>query len=170
MPMCLILPRFCEHSFPKKLQFVIAMIGYGFTCFLLGPSNMLGFADMSSNAGLAFVIAAFPMMGIFQYFIFIPVIPEMLERVQGDFNIVEGEDEELDNAINDKVNDAYGFMYAFSSFVSPLIGSILQENYGSPFACDIFAFTNFGIAAILFLFNCGIFVFSEHREYQNKLE
>lgn len=43
MPMCIILPRFCEHSFPKKLQFVIAMIGYGFTCFLLGPSAVLGF-------------------------------------------------------------------------------------------------------------------------------
>lgn len=47
----------------------------------------------------------------------------MLERLQVDLGIVEGEDEKVDNALNDKVNDAYGFIYAFANFVSPLIGS-----------------------------------------------
>lgn len=78
--MCLILPHFCESAFPKKLQFVIAMIGYGFTAFMLGPSHILGF-EYDGDYALYFVIAAFPLMGIFQYFIFIPVIPEMLERL-----------------------------------------------------------------------------------------
>lgn len=94
----------------------------------------------------------------------------MLERLQGDLNIVEGENPELDNSINDKVNDAYGFVYAFSSFISPLAGSLLAEAYNNPIASDVWAFMNFGLAAICFLFNCGIFVFSEHREYQRKLE
>ena len=116
------------------------------------------------------IIAAFPMMGIFQYFIFIPVIPEMLERIQGDFGIIEGENPDLDNAVNDKVNDAYGLVYAFSNFVSPLAGSIVASTYDRSIAGDIWAFTNFGLAVILFLFNCGIFVFSEHREFQKKLE
>lgn len=169
LPMCLILPRFCESSFPKKLQFVIAMIGYGFTAFLLGPSDILGF-NTDKDIALYLVILAFPMMGIFQYFIFIPVIPEMLERLQGDLEIVEGESEEMDNSINDKVNDAYGFVYAFSSFASPLAGSYLYGMLGAPLACDIWAFMNFGLGVICFIFNCGIFVFSEHRDYQKKLE
>lgn len=37
----------------------------------------------------------------------------------------EGSNEKLENSINDKVNDAYGFVYAFSTFISPLIGSNL---------------------------------------------
>ena len=59
-------------------------------------------------------------------FVFIPIIPEMLERLQVDLKMVEGEDINLDNALNDKVNDAYGLIYAFSTFVSPLIGTALE--------------------------------------------
>lgn len=166
--MCLILPRFCEETLPKKFQFVIAMLGYALTCWLLGPSELLHFNE-NQTTSLYLVIAAFPCMGIFQYFIFIPVIPEMLERLQGDLNIVEGADEEVDNSINDKVNDAYGFVYAASSFVSPLVGSMLYEALGSELACDYWAFMNFGVAGILFIFNCGIFVFSEHKAFAKKL-
>jgi hypothetical protein len=38
----------------------------------------------------------------------------MLERMQVAHNIVEGEDEALDNSLNDKVNDAYGVFFAAS--------------------------------------------------------
>ena len=84
----------------------------------MGPSKYLDLPDE-----LWIVVSAFPLIGIFQVFVFIPIIPEMLERLQVDLGIVEGEDETVDNALNDKVNDAYGFVYAFSNFVSPLIGS-----------------------------------------------
>ena len=84
----------------------------------MGPSKYLDLPDE-----LWIVVSAFPLIGIFQVFVFIPIIPEMLERLQVDLGIVEGEDETVDNALNDKVNDAYGFVYAFSNFVSPLVGS-----------------------------------------------
>jgi len=60
------------------------------------------------------IIIAFPILGLFQYFVFIPIIPEMLERVQVDLGIEEGKDLALYAAVNDKVNDAYGVMYASS--------------------------------------------------------
>jgi hypothetical protein len=60
------------------------------------------------------IIAAFPILGFCQVFIFIPIIPEMLERMMVHYNIVEGMDETLDNNLNDKVNDAYGLFYAMS--------------------------------------------------------
>jgi|TARA_B110000285_G_scaffold27018_1_gene26462 hypothetical protein len=53
-------------------------------------------------------------MGLVQVFIFIPIIPEILERMQVAYNIAEGEDEALDNSLNDKVNDAYGLFFASS--------------------------------------------------------
>jgi hypothetical protein len=41
LPMCMILPRFCE-TFPRKLQMIISLVGSGFTMILLGPSYTLG--------------------------------------------------------------------------------------------------------------------------------
>ena len=132
--------------------------------------------------------AAFPVLGFMQTFTFIPIIPEMLERLQVDFNVKEGSNEKLENSINDKVNDAYGFVYAFSTFISPLIGSNLlnllsgpteegdteeiankHKEYGQRVLCDYLAFFNFGLGVILFFFNCGIFVFSENRLFTRKL-
>lgn len=44
----------------------------------------------------------------------------------------EGSNEKLENSINDKVNDAYGFVYAFSTFLSPLIGSSVLNALTGP--------------------------------------
>jgi len=132
--------------------------------------------------------AAFPVLGFMQVFTFIPIIPEMLERLQVDFNVKEGSNEKLENSINDKVNDAYGFVYAFSNFISPLIGSYLLNLLTGPIEegdhgetanrekenaqrvlCDGLAFFNFGLGIVLFCFNCGIFVFSENKLFTKKL-
>lgn len=51
----------------------------------------------------------------------------MIERMQVDLEIKEGEDELLDNLLNDKINDTYGLMYAIACFVSPILGAFLQE-------------------------------------------
>jgi|688.fasta_scaffold791197_1 hypothetical protein len=145
--------------------------------FLLGPSEILGFPPTWK-----IMAAAFPILGFMQTFTFIPIIPEMLERLQVDFNVKDGSNEKLENSINDKVNDAYGFVYAFSTFISPLIGSSLlnvfagstededdkekineQKAHGQRVLCDYLAFFNFGLGIVLFIFNCGIFVFSENR-------
>ena len=160
---CLILPLTCEHG-PRRFQFVIALIGMGLTCFLLGPSKLLGFPN---NEWL--VVTAFPVMGVFQVFVFIPIIPEIYERMQLDLGIVEGEDEVVDARLNDKVNDAYGLIYATSQFVSPNIGTWLYGYYGARTTADIVALFNLGLAAVMFVFNCGPFVFSENRKFQEKL-
>lgn len=53
----------------------------------------------------------------------------MLERLIVDLEVAEGMDAEVDNALNDKVNDAYGLMFAFSCFISPLIGDAMNTSY-----------------------------------------
>jgi len=49
----------------------------------------------------------------------------MLERLTVDLGIKEGSDLIYEEQLNDMVNDVYGFVYAFSLFISPLIGSLM---------------------------------------------
>jgi hypothetical protein len=82
----------------------------------LGPTQYLNLSLTGRDLTItqALVSSSFFIMGIVQVFVFIPIIPEMLERMQVAYNIVEGEDEALDNSLNDIVNDAYGVFYAAS--------------------------------------------------------
>ena len=90
---------------------------------LMGPSRLLKFPT-----GLGTVIMGYPLLGICQVFVFIPIIPEMLERLQVDLKICE--DDEPHVKLNDMANEAYVLIYAISSFLSPLIGSYLYTNFG----------------------------------------
>ena len=58
---------------------------------------------------------------------FVPIIPEMLERLQVDLKIEEGKDKLVDMMLQDKVNEAYTMLFALSTFVSPIIGTEMYE-------------------------------------------
>ena len=90
---------------------------------------------------------------------FIPVIPEIMERLQVANQISEIHDEVIFCQLNDKINDIYGFFYAVSQFISPIIGSKLYVLYGARSACDLVALMNVILGIIFFVFNCGPFVF-----------
>jgi len=64
-------------------------------------------------------------MGFVEIFIFLPILPEMIERMQVALDIHTGEDPLLDSELNDKINDLYGFTYVVTMFFSPIIGSYL---------------------------------------------
>lgn len=160
---CLLLPCTCESS-PRKFQFFIAIVMMGGCMLLMGPSKFL---DMPENKWI--IIASFVPLGICQVFVFIPIIPEMLERLQVDLEIIEGQDPTLDGALNDKVNDMYGLIYALANFVSPLVGTSLFNLLGQQTTCDYVALFNFAYGVILFIFNCGPGVFSENRRFCAKL-
>ena len=72
--------------------------------------------------------------------------------------------------LNDKVNDAYGFVFATSNFLGPNIGTWLYTRWGPRTTCDIIALTNFAFALILFIFNCGPFVFQENIRFQRMIK
>jgi len=46
----------------------------------------------------------------------------MIERLQVSLKVHE-QDEDMYGKVNDKVNDAYGFVYALTLFIAPLVGS-----------------------------------------------
>ena len=91
----LALPYTCEHS-PRKWLFFIAFVGFGIQMFFMGPSRILRFGELDEKTKMWMTIFSLPFNGIFQIFVFIPIIPEMLERLQVDLDIVEGEDEKID--------------------------------------------------------------------------
>jgi predicted MFS family arabinose efflux permease len=75
---CLLLPYTCANT-PRKVMYLIAMFGFGLCNLMLGPTEMFGL----DHHQYSFIISAtsLSLMGIFSVFIFIPIIPEMLERL-----------------------------------------------------------------------------------------
>jgi hypothetical protein len=153
------MPYTCK-GIPRRLLFVLSILGYCVCCILLGPSKFLG---LPYNKWI--MLSSFPLQGLFQVYVFLPIIPEMIERVQVKYDIVEGEDEFLDAQLNDSCNDAYGFIYALSMFFGPLVGSWVKSATDGRTSCDIFALVNLFLAVVLIIFNCGPFVFSENRAF-----
>ena len=95
----------------------------------------------------------------------------MIERLQVDLKIREGENELVDGALNDKINDSYGFIFALSNFISPNIGASLIDNYKLNWRdiCDYVANFNFIFAILLFIFNCGPFFIQENSIFNKNL-
>lgn len=163
LTVCLLFPYTCT-KLPRRFLFTISMFGLGGCMLLIGPSKMFNFED-----NLWVVIAGYLTLGLFQVTFFIPIIPEMIERLVVTLNIAEGADEYVDEKLNDKCNDAYGVVYAFTLFVSPLIGSSMYLKYTGPITCDTIAIVDFLYGLILLVFNCGPYVFSENRQFRKNL-
>lgn len=141
------------------------MVGFGVSNLLLGPSQLLNLPDSTW-----LIIGSQPLFGLFQVFIFIPLLGEIIERLQVDLEICEGEDEELDLKLNDTVNEVWYLLYALSTFFAPNVGTYMYNQLEMRRTCDIVAIFNFGFAIVLFIFNCGFSVFSEDRKFKQKLD
>ena len=79
---CFVVPYCCDCA-PRRLKFVIAFIGFTAANLLLGPSKYLEIETGKSNWNLIIILrfVSFALIGIFSVFVFIPVIPEIIERI-----------------------------------------------------------------------------------------
>jgi len=113
--MCLIYPYLFQH-WPRKYQFIFGFLGFAFSSLLLGPSQLFNFP----NDYLVIILGEI-IIGLFEIFYLLPIIPEIIERMQIELNI--GIQDEIHFAkLCDKVNDIYAFVYAISIAFSPIIG------------------------------------------------
>ena len=62
-------------------------------------------------------------------FVFIPILPEMIDSIYVGQKIVEGDDERIDGIISDKAAGLYGSFYSIGMIISPLLGSMIYENF-----------------------------------------
>jgi MFS family permease len=93
--------------------------------------------------------------GISQGFIFIPILPEVLEAVYQKQELIEGEDEVVDGIVNDKAAALYGLFYALGAISAPLLGSFVYEllNRDWWYTCDVFACMSTIYVVVFFVFN-----------------
>ena len=159
---CLLYNKLFEKV-PRKLLFVLSFVGFIIALLLMGPSEFL-----SLPKAFYTVIGAYPLLGFCQIFVFIPIIPEMIERVQDSLGVKEGESAKIDMLLSDAVNEAYVLIYAISAFLSPLIGGCLYMIYGMRKTCDIVAAANLVYVLILISFNCGFNVYKENVNFNER--
>jgi len=72
---CSLLPYVCGEM-PRRLIFVVAIFGFSISCFLLGPSLLFHLPENPM-----FLFLSFLLQGFFMVLIFVPIIPEIIERV-----------------------------------------------------------------------------------------
>ena len=95
------------------------------------------------------MLTAFPVLGLFSVFVYPTIIPELIERLVVELKIEEGKDEYVDMMLNDKCTECFGFVFALTTFMAPLIGSHMYTSYGAKFTTDTVAVINFFLGVIL---------------------
>jgi MFS family permease len=144
-----VLTGFISHWFPKRIFIIISFAGVTLGLFVMGSSSMLGLPDT-----ILIFLVGYGVLNAAQGFLFIPILPEMIESFCDNNNVTEGQDEEIDELISDRSAGLYGTFYYVGMIVSPIGGSLIYEHYKSfPITCDIFACLALGYTAIYFLFN-----------------
>lgn len=127
------------------------MFGYSGFLLIMGSSNILGLPR-----SYWLVIIGFTFSGIFQVFVFVPIITELLEELQVTLRISEKDDVRY-NSLNDKVADGYGLVFSLSNFASPNVGNLIfeQTDKKMPVTFDYTSIFFFCYGIIIFIFNCG---------------
>ena len=131
----------------------------------MGPSEYLGFPNE-----LWLILLGYCINGVAQGFIYIPLIPEIIESVYHKERIVEGENEWVDMQINDNASGLYGTFYSIGQIVAPILGGALYDALGFRLTCDILALTCLGYAIIFFFLNVGFTVFKQEREFREQMK
>jgi MFS family permease len=112
------------HKLPKRVFIAISCCACAIALAIMGPSYYLGFPN-----SLWILIVGQALQGAALGFVFIPILPEMIDSVYVGQNIVEGDDERVDGIISDKAAGLYGSFYSTGMIISPLLGSLIYEHF-----------------------------------------
>lgn len=124
----LLLPLITKKFEPRTTM----MIGFfilASCCFLIGPSNILGLP----NESLPLMSIGLVILGLGAAFTIIPIIPEMLDTVEGKY--LESRSE-----VSDKFSGIFNIAGGFGQIVGPSIAGALEERVGFNYTFDIVAF------------------------------
>jgi MFS family permease len=119
-----ILVGYVIDKFPKRLFILVSFGGCALAMLLTGPSYLLGMPNK-----LWILCIGQALQGAFLGLIFIPIMPEMIEALYASRKLKEGEDERTDGVISDKSAGLYGSFYSIGMIISPIMGSLIYENF-----------------------------------------
>jgi MFS family permease len=132
-------------KFEPRTSMIFGFIVLGLTCFILGPSNLLGFPDKS----LTLMIMGLTILGVGAAFTIIPIIPEMLDTVDGKYLEYKGE-------ISDNFSAIFNCAGGLGQIVGPSFSGLLKNQLGFAWTFDIVALIVFS-HLLAYILICGGF-------------
>lgn len=122
--LCTIVVGYVINKLPKRVFITISFFGCAIAIAIMGPSYYLGLPNY-----LWILIVGQAMQGGALGFVFIPILPEMIDSIYVKQHLVEGDDERVDGIISDKAAGLYGSFYSIGMIISPILGSVIYENF-----------------------------------------
>ena len=132
---------------------------------LMGPSQLL---YIPKQVWIFYI--GFGLNGIAQGFLFIPIIPEVIDSIYHKNGIIEGEDEYIDGIISDKAAGLYGSFYSLGIIIAPLLGSLVYSQSNWYLTCDFFAIICACYIVIFFLGNVLPDIHKDRKEKEAMIE
>ena len=83
----------------------------------------------------------------------------MIEAVYMKEQIVEGENEFIDEEINDKASGLYSTFFSIGQIIAPIMGGPLYEAFDSKGTCDFLGVICCIYTVFYFIFNVGFDIF-----------
>jgi MFS family permease len=144
-----VLTGYISHIMPKRLFILLSFVSITIGLFLMGPSDILGLPNY-----IWLFLVGYGLVGAAQGFLFIPILPEIIEAFSDRYEIKEGENEEVDEDVSDRASGLYGAFYYTGMIISPITGSLIYHNLKSfNKTCDLFAMFSIGYIIIYYIFN-----------------
>jgi MFS family permease len=109
---------------PKRVFMALSYTICILALLLLGPSRILGLPN-----SVYILIGGQALLGIGMGFVFIPIMPEMIDALYAAKGIQEGEDERVDSIVADKAAGLYGLFYSTGMMIAPILGSFIFEHF-----------------------------------------
>ena len=98
-------------------------------------------------SSVAILMCGMAVLGFSCAWIFVPLMPEIIEAVQDKEQIQENED------LNDKASGLFNFSYAIGCLVAPILGGAFNELWGFRTTCDVMAMSSLVFGGIYFFIN-----------------
>src|SRR6201999_4335808 len=123
----LLLPLISKQ-FESRATMMVGFAIITFSCLLVGPSSILGFPTTS----VAMMIIGLGVLGLGAAFTVIPVIPEMLNAIEGEYLDHRAE-------VSDNFSGIFNVAGGFGQIVGPSIAGLLDDKVGFNYTFDIIA-------------------------------
>lgn len=152
---------------PRRIFLLVTFVVMLASLILMGPSYLL---HLPKQVWIFFI--GFGLNGIAQGFLFIPILPEVIDAIYQKNGIIEGEDEYIDGIISDKAAGLYGSFYSLGVISAPLLGSLAYEltNENWYQTCDVFAIICASYIVIFFLGNVLPDIHKDRKEKEAMIE
>jgi MFS family permease len=145
---------YLTNHFSKESLTLFAYILSGLALIIQGPSKFLGLDE-----SLKMTISGFIFLGGMEAFIFVPLMPILIESLMLDFKqrntafkkLSEKDNDQVEELMTDKASSIFQGAQAIGCIIGPILGGFLNDLYKFQTTCDIMSFTCLLYAVFLYV-------------------